>query len=457
MLTTQDAAKLLGVSDRRVTALIESGDLQAQKFGRSWAIDESSVRERASREHKAGRPKMGERNPANLERYTLMNREHPVLDFTYNRRTLEVGDLHMREGLAWKPLGVGLIEKDPNRYDLATWIRARSIPDLRPHLPNALRSANVGSSAELMFSTFGLNLSDQYWFKPIDSDLRWSDVNYFQNGYEETLGEALISGARVELKARPTFSPDAATGGALPKTWVRRNGIDYLLKGGTAGENREPYNELLATRMLARLLGEGEYVEYGLDERGGRVLSSCPTAITPDTELVPAADVLCAFGVTEGRDAYRGYLAACSSLGVDGADRALAKMIVADYLMMNFDRHTYNFGLIRSVESLDGYRAAPLFDNGCGFCCRATLGELARGRYLWESHPFNPYPSQQLALVDDFGWYDPKALVGFEDEIADVFSMNPQLPDGFAAAVQRQFAKQLETVNDVAAEHGVRS
>ena len=456
MLTTQETAQLLGVSVRRVTALIEAGDLQARKFGRSWAVDEESAREYATRERKAGRPKMGERNPANLERYTLMNREHAVLDFTYNRRTREVGDLSMREGLAWKPLGVGLVEKEPNRYDLAAWIRARSIPDLRPHLPNVLESANVGSASELMFSTFGLNLSDQYWFKPVGSDVRWADVNYFQNGYEEALGEALISGGRVKLKAKPTFSPDAATGGALAKTWVRRGGVDYLLKAGTGGENREPYNELLATRMLSRLLGEGEFVEYGLVERGGRMLSSCPTMIAPDTELVPAADVLCAFGVTEGRDAYRGYLDACSQLGVADAERALAKMIVADHLMMNFDRHTYNFGLVRNVESLDGYRTAPLFDNGCGFCCRATLGELARGRYLWESHPFNPYPSQQLALVNDFGWYDPGALSDFEDEIAEVLSMNPQLPDGFIGAVQRQFAKQLETVNDVAAEHGVR-
>ena len=160
--------------------------------------------------------------------------------------------------------------------------------------------------------------------------------------------------------------------------------------------------------------------------------------------------------MTEGRDAYRGYLDACLELGVNGAERSLAKMIVADYLMMNFDRHVYNFGLVRNAESLDGYRAAPLFDNGCGFCCRATLGELAQGRYLWESHSFNSYPSQQLALVDDFGWYDPAALAGFEDDIAEVYAMNPQMPDVFTEAVQRQFAKQLGTVNDVAAEHGVR-
>lgn len=455
MLTTREAAAMLGVSTRRVTALIEAGDLQAQKFGRSWAVDEASVREFGSRNRSAGRPKMGERNPANLERYTLMNCEHAVLDFTYNRRTLEVGDLAMREGLAWKPLGIGLIEKTPNRYDLAAWIRARSIPDLRPHLPQALRDARIGSAPELMFSSLGLNLSDQYWFRPIDSEVRWADVNYFQNGYEEAFGSALLVGERVQQGMKPTYSPDVATGGALAKAWTRRDGVDCLLKSGTGGENREPYNELLATRMLARLLDEGEYVPYSLVERRGRVLSSCPSMVSCETELVPSADVLCAFGVSEGRDAYQGYLQACAALGVEAAERSLAKMIVADYLMMNFDRHVYNFGLVRNAESLDGYRVAPLFDNGCGFCCRATLGELAHGRYLWESHPFSPYPIQQLALVNDFGWYDPSVLEGFDEEIAEVFGMNPQIGEEFVAAVQGQFAKQLRTVNDVAAEHGV--
>ena len=165
--------------------------------------------------------------------------------------------------------------------------------------------------------------------------------------------------------------------------------------------------------------------------------------------------MLTAFCVIEGRDVYRGFLGACESLGVPQAERCLAKMIVADHLMMNFDRHTRNFGLLRDAETLDGYRFAPLFDNGCGFCCRATVPELTRGRYLWESHPFNPYPSQQLALVNDFAWYDPAALDGFEDDIAEVLGMNPGVTEEFVRAVQSQFVKQRESVNDVAAEHGI--
>ena len=48
MYTTKEAAQRLGISMRRVNALIASGDLEAQRFGRSWMLDERSVHESES-------------------------------------------------------------------------------------------------------------------------------------------------------------------------------------------------------------------------------------------------------------------------------------------------------------------------------------------------------------------------------------------------------------------------
>lgn len=456
MMTTAEAATILGVSARRVSALIEAGELEAVKFGRAWMIDERSVHARAAAPRVTGRPKMGEKNPLNLVELTLMNRNHAVLDFVYNRRTRETADIAPREGIAWKPLGIGLRERDPNRYDLAAWLSARAIPDLRPRLAPLLRELAAKHGSDLMLGSWGLNLSDQYWLKPRGLDIDWHNINYFENGYEEVLGEALLDGtvfrAGASADARIARSPDTATPGMLAKAWMRRDGTNCLMKGGTGNENREPYAELLATKLLSRLLDEGEYVSYEVIERDGRAYSSCPTFITEDDELIPAADVLTAFGITEGRDLHRGYLEAARVLGVPKIGRAVSKMIVADHLMANFDRHTHNFGLVRDVESLDGYRVAPLFDHGCGFYSRATTTELEHGRYLWESRPFRHYPSQQLALVDDLSWYDPSRLDGFLDDVAEVLDMNPQLDERFIEAVQRQTIKQIETVNDLAVE-----
>ena len=43
MYTTKEAAQRLGISMRRVNALVASGDLEAQRFGRSWMLDERFI------------------------------------------------------------------------------------------------------------------------------------------------------------------------------------------------------------------------------------------------------------------------------------------------------------------------------------------------------------------------------------------------------------------------------
>lgn len=470
MLTTKEAAEILEVSPRRVNALIESGLLKAERLGRSWAVDEGSVRKRAASERLRGRPSAKGEGALHRGRYTLMCHDHEVLSFAYDFRNGEVSSLEPLDGIAWKPFGAGRRDRSPNRYDLAEWLRNRAIPLSRPHLPVALRDLAINTPAALMFASWGLSLTDPYWFKPEGAEAVWAEVNYFDNGYDEAFGDLLLDGAsdaaRAERDAENdgalgvgrasaiTRTPDSTTDGMLGKRWVREDGEDFLIKGGTGNENREPFNERLATCLLERLLEADEFVRYEVVERHGRAYSSCKNMAGPDTELISAQDVLTAFAVTEGRDLHRGYLDALAQLEAPMARQLVDKMIVVDHLMANFDRHTRNFGLIRNVETLDGYRVAPLFDHGSGFYSRATTAELESRPYVWESHPFREYPSQQLALVEDLSWYDPSALDGFADDIVKMLGENPEIDERFIAAVQKQTARQIESVSNLAAERG---
>lgn len=54
LLTTQEAAERLGVSVRRVTELITSGRLPAERFGRAYMIDDSDLK--FVEDRKPGRP-----------------------------------------------------------------------------------------------------------------------------------------------------------------------------------------------------------------------------------------------------------------------------------------------------------------------------------------------------------------------------------------------------------------
>ena len=54
LLTTKEVAERLGVSVRRVHALIQAKRLPAQKYGRDYLIDEKSLK--LVEERKTGRP-----------------------------------------------------------------------------------------------------------------------------------------------------------------------------------------------------------------------------------------------------------------------------------------------------------------------------------------------------------------------------------------------------------------
>ena len=109
MLTTKQAAERLGVSSRRVLALVEAGDLAARAV-RPFVDDRRAFgrrkRARVRRDLPVGRS-WGGNTCSSLKPYTLMNRNHAVLDFVYDDERKRVSIERVREGAAWAPVGRG--------------------------------------------------------------------------------------------------------------------------------------------------------------------------------------------------------------------------------------------------------------------------------------------------------------------------------------------------------------
>jgi hypothetical protein len=385
-----------------------------------------------------------------------MSRDHEILDFIYNSRNHTVGEVRALDGIAYAPLGILSSPGHPTATYTTEWIANRYIPSIRPRLAEALRELGYSHPAQMMFASFGLNLSDQYWFKPEGVSLDWHELNYFENDYDDVLGRSMsrpTSGDAPGLKLFDTRSPSAGTPGILPKWWERRNGIDYLVKGSSLN-NREPYNEQLSTKLYTALLDERDYVLYTLEALGEQVFSACPCFIDATTELMPMRDVMSCYAPAHRRWDYRLYVDACRSLGATDIERQLAKMLVCDFLTANPDRHDRNLGLIREVETLAIRSVAPIFDNGRAFFFAAQRPEeLLDGLFFYQSTPFSEYPSAQLALVEDYSWYEPERLNGFSDTMREVLSKNPALPSEFIDAMAAQFSRRLERVNEAAREH----
>ena len=126
---------------------------------------------RAAQPKLRGRPKLGQKDLLALGVYTLMNRNHPVLDFTYDRASRRARIDAVHDDAAWGPLGIGPRSRkprerwrppSPNEIDFAQWLQHRYMPPLRPEAPRMLAQADEASTDMLMFASLGLNLSDQY-------------------------------------------------------------------------------------------------------------------------------------------------------------------------------------------------------------------------------------------------------------------------------------------------------
>ena len=101
----------------------------------------------------------------------------------------------------------------------------------------------------------------------------------------------------------------------------------------------------------------------------------------------------------------------------------MSQMIVCDALLANSDRHWRNFGIIRSVDTLE-IRPAPLFDSGNCLWYNVPTAMLVTGEIGFAAKPFGPDPSTQLAFADSLDWFDASHLDGFVDEAVEILSQS---------------------------------
>lgn len=379
--------------------------------------------------------------------YTLMCKNHRVARFSYTKRTRTARLLEACEGSRWAPPGTCGTDGTIDPINLNGWVSMRYVPHTREGLSGLLREAGCENPAELMFSSLGLNLSDQYWFLPDGVELDWHDINYFENPYVDGRPNGVTADSTYAL-----FGPMTSTGGQVLKWWERRGNENFLVKGATAHDH-EPFAELLATKLYERLLDPQGYVPYGLEWSDGVPLSVCPCFVGTSTELATMDDLVRRFGDEENPDktARASYVALLERQGIRGASRSIDQMIVCDFLMANPDRHEYNLGAVLDVESRKLLRIAPIYDNGRGFFYGARHPEqLTQGLFAYVSNPFLGEPERQLGEVEDLGWLDFSRLEGFSAVVEAVLAGNEQLPPWFAQAARQQFELRVEHVRRLA-------
>lgn len=73
-----------------------------------------------------------------------------------------------------------------------------------------------------------MSLSDQYWLKPLDENISWEDINYFDYDYdgkdffEATYGKDSFNTLNIESTSKNKYTtPNNTLGGQLKKHGLR--------------------------------------------------------------------------------------------------------------------------------------------------------------------------------------------------------------------------------------------
>ena len=162
-------------------------------------------------------------------RCTLMNGETKVLDFELDKDN-NITNVYKIFNIEYAPLIVYSASENKAKSlvkKLNKWFKGRGIPSWRKELESLLKRLNVSSKEELLNKSYGLSLSDQYWFNEFDNtNVKWKDINFFTNEfeYEAYLDASLSVGDSNNISFR---SLNNTTDGMIQKAWILKMAKEY--------------------------------------------------------------------------------------------------------------------------------------------------------------------------------------------------------------------------------------
>lgn len=385
-------------------------------------------------------------------RCTLMHKRIEVAKLELDDET---GIIHKIEAVMSTehiPVGVPVKNGIVDRSELNKWWTDRSIPASRSGVREALETLNLPDTKILLVRCFGLSLSDQYWIRPEGKGLTWEKINFFDNSFSDDMGDVLF-GKPNKAKDFDFSSPDNTSDGYLKKRWKIINGKRCLIKGGSNLERQQPFNEVIASKIMDRL--GIAHVPYDIVWGDGEPYSVCEDFVTADTELVSAWRIMQTRKKDNSTSVYRHFVDCCKDIVAPDVVPALDRMIVLDYIIANEDRHLNNFGLLRNAETLEWLGFAPVYDSGSSLGYNSLISQIQTEKNI-ACKPFKRRHDEQIKLVTSYDWIDFSKLYDAGDMVREAFS-DPRakelISENRKEAIAQMVERHIESLQTIAERH----
>ena len=289
--------------------------------------------------------------------YTLINKETTLCDFVIEGE----GELELCK-----------IVKEYKRLPfwcepLSAWVANRSSAKHRSHVNKILEMCGGKTKSGFIALTHCLSLTDTLWVKSDRENVSWREVNLYENKFDEVISKLSFDGNGLFGIQMSTTSPELTTDGAYDKCWLNEKDGIHLIKTGSEGARNtglEPYGEVLASQVFERICNS---VPYTLRRFDGRVVSDCKLFTNQDFGYKPISVFLKSgikYGLPETLEIYREF----------NCEDAFRRMVVADCITLNSDRHFGNFGFLVNNETFERTALNPCFDFNMAFVPFAEEG-----------------------------------------------------------------------------------
>ena len=289
--------------------------------------------------------------------YTLLNKENPLCDFVIEGQ----GELELCKIVKeYKPLPFWC---EP----ISTWVSNRSAAKHRAHVNKILELCGGKTKSGFIALTHCLSLTDTLWVKSNHEDVTWSQLNLYENKFDEVISKLSFDGNGLFGIQMSTTSPELTTDGAYDKCWINEKDGIHLIKTGSEGARNtglEPYGEVLASQVFEKLC---KSVTYSLRKFDGKVVSDCKIFTNQNFGYKPVSIFLkqgVKYGLAETLEIYREF----------NCEDSFRRMIVADCITLNCDRHFGNFGFLVNNDTFEPTVLNPCFDFNMAFVPFAEEG-----------------------------------------------------------------------------------
>ena len=219
----------------------------------------------------------------------------------------------------------------------------------------------------------GATITDNYWIKPLDSSLKYADIRFSDDYFSKLALNGSYDDFNSAAKRGNTRTPELTNIGSFEKCWKLKDGKWWIVKSANHVFEFDGKWWMYKTANHDELFSELFVCEFGkllkmnmaVYERGKGVTKSLDFTDGANVNFEPASAFM---GDNED---YEDVIVKLNDICPQAIPDYI-RMIFLDTIVVNPDRHTSNFGLLRDINTGKLLRLAPMFDHNMALISSST-------------------------------------------------------------------------------------